>query len=300
MLFKRKEQNNSSHTDCEKTNENRSNVMNLDVVQRRQGLYSLEPLITLEDVGLCYHRAARKFLTTNRNLRRKKTHWALKHISFKVSEGETLGVIGRNGSGKSTLSMLCSGVLSPDRGKITVRGKAQMLALGVGFKVELSGRENVFISGSLLGLSKKQIKSKMSDIISFSELDEYIDEPVRTYSSGMRSRLGFAVATAVRPDILILDEILAVGDKAFKEKAMQRLQEMRKLARSVIVVSHNPNQLRKLSSRILWLEKGRILMLGDSDEVIQAYNEFCKNPAKWFEHNPEMAQSVLNKNSSHE
>ncbi len=252
-----------------------------------------EATVIFNKVGLCFERSARKFLSFNKALSKKKKFWALQEISFTVHEGETLGVIGRNGSGKSTLSMICGGVLLPDRGNITVHGRVQLLALGVGFKNELSGRENVYISASLLGIGKKEIQSMMDDIEAFAELGEFMDEPVRTYSSGMRSRLGFAVATAVKPDILILDEILATGDKVFKDKAMRRMKEMRDLARSVIVVSHNPGQLRKLSTKVLWLEKGRMVMLGDPKEVLNAYNNFCKNPVKWMENNPDLASTVF-------
>jgi ABC-type polysaccharide/polyol phosphate transport system ATPase subunit len=255
-------------------------------------VYQSRPTVIFEEVGLCFERAARKLLSFNRNLRNKKSFWALRDVSFTVCEGETLGVIGRNGSGKSTLSMICSGVLVPDKGKVTVHGRAQLLALGVGFKNELSGRENVFVSGSLLGLSKNKIKTRMDEIEEFAELGEFMDEPVRTYSSGMRSRLGFAVATAVKPDILILDEIMATGDKAFQEKAMQRMREMRGLARCVILVSHNPGQLRKLSTRVLWLEKGRMFMLGEPKEVLNAYDNFCQSPAKWLKNHPELANKI--------
>lgn len=254
------------------------------------------PTVIFENVGLCYERAARKFLSFNRNLRNKKIFWALKNISFTMYEGETLGIIGRNGSGKSTLSMVCSGVLVPDQGKVTVLGRSQLLALGVGFKPELSGRENVFISGSLLGLSKKELKGRMDEIEDFAELGEFIDEPMRTYSSGMKSRLGFAVATAVKPDVLILDEVMSTGDKAFRVKAMKRMNDMRELARSVIVVSHNPGQLRKLSNRVIWLEKGRILMLGEPKEVLNAYDKFCQGPAKWFKTHPEVARKFAGRN----
>lgn len=258
-----------------------------------------EPTIIFEDVGLCFERAARKFLSFNKNLRSKKLFWALRDISFTVYKGETLGIIGRNGSGKSTLSMICSGVLAPDTGKVTVYGRSQLLALGVGFNVELSGRENVFISGSLLGLSKKEITARMDEIEEFADIGEFIDEPVRTYSAGMRSRLGFAVATAVKPDILILDEVMSTGDQAFREKAMKRMREMRGLARSVIVVSHNPRQLRKLSTRVLWLEKGRILMLGKPPEVLDAYNNFCESPAKWLKNHPELTREVAPREGVH-
>jgi ABC-type polysaccharide/polyol phosphate transport system ATPase subunit len=256
-------------------------------------------MVTLDDVSLCYERSARKFLSVQRNLRVKKKYWALKKITFSITEGETLGIIGRNGSGKSTLSMLCSGVLLPDKGKVTINGKAQMLAIGIGFKVELTGRENIYISGSLMGLSKQEINSKMEDIVSFAELDDYMDEPVRTYSSGMRSRLGFAIATAVKPDILILDEILAVGDKAFKDKAMQRMREMQDMVRSVIIISHNPGQLRKLCTRVLWLEKGQMLMMGDPREVLGAYENFCQNPKKWIAKHANDLNIVENTKAKH-
>lgn len=250
------------------------------------------PVIIFKDVGLCFERTARKFLTFNRNLRNKKLFWALRDISFSVYEGETIGIIGRNGSGKSTLSMICSGVLLPDEGIVKINGKVQLLALGAGFLKDLSGRENVFINGSLLGLSKKEINARMEEIVEFAELGEFMDEPVRTYSSGMRSRLGFAVATAVKPDILILDEIMATGDKAFRDKAMKRMSEMRQLARSIVIVSHNPGQLRKLSTRVLWLEKGRTLMLGEPKEVLNAYDQFCQNPAKWLKNHPDLTCMV--------
>jgi ABC-type polysaccharide/polyol phosphate transport system ATPase subunit len=248
------------------------------------------PTVIFDNVSICFERAARKFLSLNSKMRRKKLFWALRDISFTVYQGETLGIIGRNGSGKSTLSMVCSGVLVPDNGKVVVKGRSQLLALGVGFNLEMSGRENVFISGSLLGLSKKELKDKMEEIEKFAELGEFMDEPVRTYSSGMRSRLGFAVATAVKPDILILDEVMSTGDKAFRAKAMKRMRDMRSLARSVIVVSHNPGQLRKLSTKVLWLEKGRIVKLGEPREVLNSYDHFCQNPARWFEKHPDLSQ----------
>ena len=212
---------------------------------------------------------------------------ALRDISFTVHEGETLGVIGAKWLRKSTLSMICSGVLIPDRGKVRVHGRVQLLALGVGFKIELSGRENVFISGSLLGLNKKEIKARMKEIEEFAELGEFIDEPVRTYSSGMRSRLGFAVATAVKPDILVLDEIMATGDKAFQDKAMRRMREMRGLARSVIVGSHNPGQLRKLSTRGAcgWKKDGCSCWVSQK-KFSRPMNNFCQSPEKWLKNNP--------------
>lgn len=252
-----------------------------------------KPMVIFENVGLCFERSAMRLFSFKRNPQQKKVFWAIQDLSFIVYEGETLGVIGRNGSGKSTLSMICGGVLLPDKGSVRINGRAQLLALRVGFKNELSGRENVFISASLLGLSKKDISAKMDDIEEFSELGEFMDEPVRIYSSGMRSRLGFAVATAVKPDILILDEVMATGDKAFRDKAMRRMREMRGLARCAIVVSHSPVELRKLSTKVLWLEKGRAVMLGDPKEVLNSYDQFCQHPDKWLRNHPELSGHVV-------
>lgn len=243
--------------------------------------------IELENVGLCFVRKASSLFGFNKQLRRSRSFWALRHVSFVMREGESVGVIGRNGSGKSSLSLLCAGVYKPDEGKITVHGRVQLLALGVGFKPELTGRDNVFVSASLLGLSRKNIKRLFPEIEAFADLGDFMDEPVRTYSSGMKSKLGFAVATAVEPEILILDEAMSVGDKSFKDKAMARMREMRQKAKSVLIVSHNPGEIKKLCTRVLWMEHGRLMMDGDSNKVVHAYENFCKNPEKWLLKNSE-------------
>jgi ABC-type polysaccharide/polyol phosphate transport system ATPase subunit len=256
------------------------------------------PTLVFEDVGLYFSRSGGKSILFP-GTSKKRLFWALRHVSFTLFEGETLGVIGRNGSGKSTMSMLCARVLVPDEGTVTLNGRTQLLALGVGFKNELSGRENIFISGTLLGLSRNEIRAKMKEIEDFAELGDFIDDPVRTYSSGMKSRLGFAVATAVKPDILILDEVMATGDKAFQDKAISRMKNLRELARSVVMVSHNPAQLRRVATRVLWLEKGRMIMLGDSSKVLNAYGDFCKSPEQWIKNNrglfEENASSMIQK-----
>jgi len=210
---------------------------------------------------------------------------ALKDINLVIHEGESLGIIGRNGSGKSTVSMVISGTLPPDSGSVTVIGKAQLLSLGLGFKVEFNGRENVFINAALLGMKRQEIQESMDDIIDFSELGSFIDEPVRTYSAGMKSRLAFAVATVLRPDILILDEIMSTGDAAFRKKADKRMEDMRKSTKTIIIVSHGVNQLEKLCSRIIWMDKGIIVMDGDPTYVLSSYKEFSKNPAQWLMEN---------------
>lgn len=241
--------------------------------------------VELDNVSLSYRRTARFGFGVNKGLRKERVYWALHNISFRLFVGETIGIIGRNGSGKSTLTQLCSGVLFPDNGSVTINGSVQLLSLGLGFRKEMTGRDNIYISGALMGLTRKQIESRVEDIISFAELSDFIDEPMTTYSSGMRSRLGFAVATAIKPDILILDEIMATGDKAFRDKAIKRMQLMQKSAKTVIIVSHSPQQLKKLCSRILWIEGGRLIMDGGFRPVLDAYNNFCQNPTLWLDRN---------------
>lgn len=243
---------------------------------------NLKSCIILDKVGLRFTRKASSIFGKNKQLKKRRTFWALQDISFEVKLGEIVGVIGRNGSGKSTLSMICTGVYKPDTGKIRVYGKAQLLALGVGFKNELTGLENVFVSASLMGLSPLEIEDKLIDIKEFAELGAFINEPVRTYSSGMRSRLAFAVATAVQPDILILDEAMSVGDKSFQDKAIARMRSMREKAKSVIVVSHSTAQIKKLCNRVLWIERGRLIMDDEPPKVLKAYEHFCKNPHRWL------------------
>ena len=242
------------------------------------------PSVILENVSLQYRRnASFALFSSNRHLGKATDFLAIDNVSFTIYENETVGIIGRNGSGKSTISMIISGALPPDRGRVKVHGKVQLLALGVGFRTELTGRENVFISGTLLGMTRKQVAARMGEIEEFAELGDFFDEPLRIYSSGMRSRLGFAVATAVNPDILILDEIMSTGDAAFRNKADQRMQSMRQRTKTVLMVSHNADQVKNLCSRVVWLEKGRLLMDGPAVPILAEYNKFCMNPNKWLE-----------------
>ena len=245
--------------------------------------------VSLDYVSLFYRRSAGFFLSLNKKMRTLREFWALRDVCLNLYEGQTVGLIGRNGSGKSTMSKLISGALPPDKGTVVTAGKVHLLALGIGFRPVMSGRENVFISGTLLGLTRRQVAERMVEIEEFAELGSFFDEPVRTYSSGMKSRLGFAVSTAVNPDILILDEVLSVGDAEFREKANQRMRAMRERTKTVIIVSHNMSQLKQLCSRIVWLEKGRLLMDGKPKAVLPAYDKFCKNPDKWLADHPQMA-----------
>jgi ABC-type polysaccharide/polyol phosphate transport system ATPase subunit len=177
--------------------------------------------------------------------------------------------------------MVCTQIYKPDKGNVSVQGRVQLLALGVGFERQLSGRENVYIGGTLLGLKKTEIIKKMPEIEKFADIGDFIDEPVRTYSSGMKSRLAFAIATATNPDILILDEVMATGDRIFRKKAMDRMKNLQAMARCAMIISHSPGQLKKLCNKVVWLEKGQIVMYGGAQRVLHSYEEFCNDPDSW-------------------
>lgn len=199
--------------------------------------------------------------------------WALQHISFDLCEGEVLGIIGRNGSGKSTLLKIISGILKPTGGSTHSAGNiVPMLELGSGFDMEMTGRENIFLNGAILGYSEAFLKEKYDEILAFSELGEFINVPIRNYSSGMLARLAFSVATVVDPQILIVDEILSVGDEAFQEKSRARMMELMGGGTTVLFVSHNLSQIREMCHRVLWLDGGRQKMFGATDAVCDAYS----------------------------
>jgi len=200
--------------------------------------------------------------------------WALKNISFYVKRGEKMGIVGLNGAGKSTLLKLISGVMKPTTGNITVNGGiVPLLELGGGFDGNYTGRENIFLRGALLGYSKEFMESKYDEIVEFSELEEFIDVPVKNYSSGMITRLGFSISTIVHPQILILDEVLSVGDAKFQKKSMQRMKSFLNQDVTVLLVSHSAAQIKNLCSRAIWLDKGRMVMMGDAEEVADKYME---------------------------
>lgn len=198
--------------------------------------------------------------------------WALRDISFEVKRGEVLGIIGHNGAGKSTLLKVISGILKPTSGTVQVNGVVvPMLELGSGFDFDLTGRENVFLNGSILGYSEKFLKSKYDEIVEFSELGQFIDVPLRNYSSGMVMRLAFSIATVVQPDILIVDEILAVGDADFQEKSKKRMLELMGGGTTVLFVSHSLDQIREMCDKVIWLDHGQMKMDGETQEVCNAY-----------------------------
>ena len=198
---------------------------------------------------------------------------ALEHITFSVKQGETLGLIGRNGAGKSTILKIISGILKPTFGNVACCGNiVPMLELGSGFDFDLTGRENIFLNGAILGYSEKFLQEKFNEIVAFSELGEFIEIPIRNYSSGMLARLAFSVATVVNPEILIVDEILSVGDASFQEKSRKRMMELMGGGTTVLFVSHSLDQIRQMCNRVIWLEQGRIKMLGKAREVCDAYS----------------------------
>lgn len=198
---------------------------------------------------------------------------ALEHISFRVKKGETLGLIGQNGAGKSTMLKVIAGILKPTKGEMIRRGNvAPMLELGSGFDFDLTGKENIFLNGAILGYSEQFLREKYDEIVAFSELGKFIEVPIRNYSSGMLARLAFSVATVVNPEILIVDEILAVGDASFQEKSYRRMIELMSGGTTVLFVSHNLAQIREMCDRVLWLEHGRVKMLGEAKSVCDAYD----------------------------
>lgn len=203
--------------------------------------------------------------------------WALKDINFTLQKGDRLGILGLNGAGKSTLLKVIVGVFKPTEGKVTKYGKiAPLLELGAGFDSQYTGRENIFLYGAVLGLDRKFLESKFDEIVKFAELEEFIDVPVKNYSSGMRARLGFAIATIVEPEILILDEVLSVGDAKFRKKSEKKVMSMFDKGVTVLFVSHSIEQVKRLCNKAILLEKGRIIASGDIEEVAKIYEEKTK------------------------
>lgn len=197
---------------------------------------------------------------------------AVDNVSFDIKKGDVFGIVGLNGSGKSTTLKLISGILTPTRGTVETQGTiAPLIELGAGFDFDLTARENIYLNGSVLGYSKKFMDEKFDDIVEFSEMREFLDTPMKNYSSGMVARIGFAIATVTKPDILIVDEILAVGDFHFQEKCEQRINSMINDDTTVIIVSHSIEQIERLCKHCVWLEKGKIRMIGDAKEVCDAY-----------------------------
>ena len=212
------------------------------------------------------------------HLRKSKleVYEALKGISFEVKKGEIMGIVGKNGSGKSTLLRAIAGIFSADSGSIELEtDSVSLLSIGVGFQKKLSGRENIILSGMLLGFSEQEVRDKMDEIIKFANLGRFIDMPVKTYSSGMYSKLAFSITAVLETDIMLIDEVLSVGDAKFKKKSYKKMQELiMDENRTVVIVSHSTETLEKLCTSLLWLHEGEIKMQGDTKTVLDAYNEF--------------------------
>lgn len=214
-----------------------------------------------------------------RRLRGKQTavdeFWALKDVSFNIPKGDSFALVGSNGSGKSTMLKIISGILTPTTGSVTINGSiSPLIELGAGFDMELTGRENVFLNGAVLGYSKKMMLEKYDEIIDFSELKQFEDVPVKNYSSGMLARLGFSVATMVKPDILIVDEILAVGDFAFQQKCQKRMEDMMSGGTTVVLVSHSADDVKRICKHAAWINKGRLMAIDNSSSVLKQYERY--------------------------
>ena len=218
--------------------------------------------------------------------------WALSDVSFTVDEGKTFGVVGSNGSGKSTLLKCLTGIIYPEKGKIEVNGRlAALLELGAGFQPELSGRENIFLNGAILGLHRRELEKCYDDIVEFSELGRFIDTPVRNYSSGMVIRLGFAIAAHVNPEILIIDEVLSVGDQAFQKKCIDKVNSFKNQGKTILVVSHGLNLIEDLCETVIWLDRGHLRASGTSHDVIAQY-QLEKSGAVAVAHSPAQKSPV--------
>src|SRR6059036_1854933 len=242
----------------------------------------MTPAITLTNVTKVYRRyTGRQFSTLKsallqrslmRDLQPSETFTALNDVSLTVPKGQTLGVIGRNGSGKSTLLKLVAGISKPSTGTVKVYGRiSALIELGAGFHPEISGRENVFINGIMLGLTKREVTQRFDEIVEFAELREFIDAPVKTYSSGMYMRLGFAVAIHVDPDVLLVDEVLAVGDEGFTHKCLDKFGEFHRRGKTVLIVTHSLGLVERFCDEALWLDDGRVRGGGDPKRVVGAY-----------------------------
>ena len=238
-----------------------------------------EKAVIIQDLGICYRMpsepivGAKDFFVKALKRRIKmNSFWALRHVSFELDHGDSIGILGRNGAGKSTLLKAVARVLSPKEGRVIVCGKVfPLLELGAGFSYDLTGHENIYLYGNILGFTNNEISRMYDDIVEFSEVSQFIHVPVRSYSTGMVARLAFAIATARQPEILLADEILSVGDAAFQEKCMERMNYYLANGTTILYVSHSADSVKKICKKGLWLENGEVRMLGDAASVSGAY-----------------------------
>lgn len=217
--------------------------------------------------------------TKKKKKKKNEDFWALKDVSFNIGKGEVVGLIGSNGAGKSTLLKVVSGVMKPTKGKVKVKGViSPMIELGAGFDGNLTARENIYLNGAILGYSKEFLDDKFDEIVEFSELKDFLDVPVKNFSSGMTAKLAFSIATIVNPEILIVDEILSVGDIKFQEKSKRKMMEMIKGGTTVLYVSHSLESIKDLCTKVVWLEHGKVVKMGDTNKICDAY---YKEQMKW-------------------
>lgn len=212
---------------------------------------------------------------------KKEEHWALKDVTFKINEGEVIGIIGKNGAGKSTLCKVLTRILKPDTGDVHIEGRTTaLLSYGTGFNLQLSGKDNVFLNGMLLGIPKDVVRANYENIVEFAGLEKVMDKSIKRYSSGMRARLGFSIAAALQPDIFIIDEALSTGDMAFKQKASEKIQDMMEQAKAVIIVSHSMSFVEKVCTRAIWIEKGQIKADGNAEDIVEQYRKYTQPEKK--------------------
>ncbi|MDY5945376.1 MAG: ABC transporter ATP-binding protein [Faecalibacterium sp.] len=244
----------------------------------------MEPIIKVDNVSMCFNLSKEKheslkeyFLAMVQGRLQYDEFYALKDVSLDIMPGDFYGLVGLNGSGKSTLLKTIAGVYKPSKGKVTVNGTiAPLIELGAGFDMDLTARENIYLNGTVLGYTPKYIDSKFDEIVEFSELRDFLDVPLKNYSSGMVARIAFAIATITKPDILIADEILSVGDFLFQQKCEQRMQELMSGGTTVILVSHSIEQVERMCNKVAWLDHGHLRMNGPTAQVCEAYKKFEK------------------------
>lgn len=256
---------------------------------KKKNILKLEKdiLVKAQNVGMTFSARSTKvntlkerFIELFKKHQRSKKLTVLDDVSFEIKKGESLGVIGHNGAGKSTLLKIVAGIYSPTVGQVNTQGKIVLLNLGAGFDMEASAEENIFLNGAILGFTRKQMKERFNSIIEFAELQDFVKMPLKNYSSGMISRLGFAIAIDVFPDLLLVDEVLSVGDVNFQKKCMQKINELREKGVSFMFVSHSIPQVRDICQKTIWIENSKVMAYGDTKEVCDKYTQYCSQLSK--------------------
>lgn len=256
-------------------------MANIDNELQKQNIENADIVIEVKNLCIGY-KNIHAYSIKKSLFKLKKTHveqfQAVKNVSFTVPKGEILGIIGKNGSGKSTMLKALAGVFNPDSGTIDLKeNKVSLMAIGVGFQKAVTGRENILLSGMLLGFSEEEIRAKMPEIIEFADLGRFIDKPVKTYSSGMYSKLAFAITAILETEVMLIDEVLSVGDAKFKKKSYRKMEELiSNKERTVIIVSHSIDTLKKLCNKVMWMHEGEIRMIGNPEEVLEQYEKYMQ------------------------